>query len=73
MLAVRTWAENRRIFIELTDQRIIALPASRFRRLASRGEKDLTPSRPARSIRRESDDPALIGVTANPTAQRMMG
>lgn len=32
-LAVRAWAENRRIFIELTDQRIIAFPASRFRRL----------------------------------------
>lgn len=32
-LAMRAWVENRRIFIELTDQRIFAFPASRFRRL----------------------------------------
>ena len=32
-LAVRAWVENRRVFLELTDQRIVAFPASRFSRL----------------------------------------
>jgi hypothetical protein len=32
-LAVRAWVEDRMIFIELTDERVIAFPASRFRRL----------------------------------------
>ena len=31
--AVRAWAEDRMIFIELTDERIVAFPASRFSRL----------------------------------------
>jgi len=32
-LAIRAWVEGRRVFIELTDDRIIAFPANRFRRL----------------------------------------
>jgi hypothetical protein len=31
--AIRTWAEKRTIFVELTDGRIISFPADRFRRL----------------------------------------
>jgi hypothetical protein len=32
-LAVKAWVEQRRVFIELCDDRIISFPASRFRRL----------------------------------------
>lgn len=31
--ALRAWTEGRRVFVELTDERIISFPASRFRRL----------------------------------------
>jgi hypothetical protein len=33
--AIRAWAENRTIFVELTDGRIIGFPADRFRILAA--------------------------------------
>ena len=29
--AVKVWVENRKVFIELTDQRIIGFPADRFK------------------------------------------
>lgn len=32
--AIRVWVENRMVFIELTDGRVIGFPAARFRRLA---------------------------------------
>ena len=32
-LAVKAWVDNRRVFVELTDQRIVAFPANRFKRL----------------------------------------
>lgn len=32
-VAVRAWAEERMIFIELTDNRIIGFPANKFKRL----------------------------------------
>lgn len=40
-LAMRAWVENRIIFIELTDGRIIGFPAERFRLLKSASDKDL--------------------------------
>lgn len=39
--AVRTWVENRIVFIELTDGRQIGFPASRFRLLAAASEQQL--------------------------------
>lgn len=32
-LAIEAWAENRRIYLKLADQRLFAFPASRFKRL----------------------------------------
>jgi len=32
-VALRVWVENRMVFLELTDGRIVGFPASRFRRL----------------------------------------
>ncbi len=40
-VAVRAWAENRTIFIELHDGRTIGFPADRFRRLASAATEQL--------------------------------
>ena len=40
--ASRTWAENRMIFLELTDGRIIGFPASRFRRLREATDEQLS-------------------------------
>ena len=31
--ALRVWVENRMVFLELTDGRIVGFPANRFRRL----------------------------------------
>ncbi len=31
--ALRVWVENRMVFVELTDGRIVGFPANRFRRL----------------------------------------
>ena len=39
--ALRAWAENRFIFIELTDGRHIGFPACRFRLLANATESEL--------------------------------
>jgi hypothetical protein len=39
--AIRAWAEGRRIFIELTDSRIISFPADRFTRLKSASDEQL--------------------------------
>ncbi len=39
--AVRAWAEGRRIFVELTDSRIISFPANRFKRLKSASDQQL--------------------------------
>ncbi len=32
-LAIKAWAEDRTIFVELTDGRLIGFPANRFKRL----------------------------------------
>ena len=40
-VAVRAWAENRTIFIELYDGRTIGFPADRFHRLASATSEQL--------------------------------
>ena len=39
--AIKTWAEKRTIFIELTDGRIIAFPADRFKILSKASEEEL--------------------------------
>lgn len=39
--AVRTWAEGRMIFVELSDGRIIGFPANRFRRLKEASNEQL--------------------------------
>jgi Protein of unknown function (DUF2442) len=39
--AIRAWSENRTIFIELTDGRIVGFPASRFRLLSSASDEQL--------------------------------
>ena len=39
--AINAWAEGRRIFIELTDGRIISFPADRFRRLKAASDEQL--------------------------------
>lgn len=39
--AIKAWAEGRRIFIELTDGRIISFPADRFRLLKAASEDQL--------------------------------
>ena len=33
--AVRSWIEDRRVFVELADERTISFPASKFPRLAA--------------------------------------
>lgn len=39
--ALRAWSEGRRIFMELTDGRIISFPAGRFKRLAAATDSQL--------------------------------
>ena len=39
--AIRAWAEKRRIFVELTDGRIIGFPADRFKLLKSATDEQL--------------------------------
>ena len=39
--ALRSWAEGRSIFLELTDGRIIGFPADRFRRLKQATDSQL--------------------------------
>ena len=52
-LAVRAWVEERRVFVELSDERVISFPASRFSRL-----KDAPDDRLAR-VKVEVDGYAL--------------
>ncbi len=40
-IAVKAWAENRKIIIELTDGRTISFPADRFKILKKASEKEL--------------------------------
>ncbi len=40
-LALRAWAEGRRIFLELTDGRIVGFPADRFRILSRATDAEL--------------------------------
>ena len=37
-IAVRCWVEDRRIWLELSDQRLISFPASKYPRLANASE-----------------------------------
>ena len=39
--ALRAWAEQRMIFLELTDSRIVGFPAARFKRLSSASDEQL--------------------------------
>lgn len=39
--AIRAWAEGRRIFVELTDGRIIGFPADRFKLLKNASDEQL--------------------------------
>jgi len=39
--AIKAWAEGRRVFVELTDGRIISFPADRFRILKSATDEQL--------------------------------
>ena len=39
--AIRAWAENRTIYVELTDGRIIGFPADRFKILKNATDKQL--------------------------------
>lgn len=39
--AVRVWVENRMVYIELSDDRIIGFPADRFKRLKESTDKQL--------------------------------
>ena len=39
--AIRSWAEGRTIYIELTDGRIVGFPADRFRILKEASEEEL--------------------------------
>ncbi|RNC67281.1 MAG: DUF2442 domain-containing protein [Desulfuromonadales bacterium] len=39
--AIRAWAENRTIFVELTDGRIVGFPADRFRILSKASDEQL--------------------------------
>jgi hypothetical protein len=40
--AIRIWVENRIIYLELTDGRIIGFPANRFRRLSKATDEQLS-------------------------------
>jgi hypothetical protein len=39
--ALRAWAEQRMIYLELTDGRILAFPAARFKRLKAATDQQL--------------------------------
>jgi len=39
--AVRAWVEKRMVYVELTDGRIVAFPADRFKRLKSASDQQL--------------------------------
>ena len=40
-VAVRVWVDNRMVFLELTDGRIVGFPANRFRRLKDASDQQL--------------------------------
>ncbi len=40
--AVRAWCENRTVFVELTDGRIVGFPANRFKLLKQATEEELS-------------------------------
>ena len=40
-IAIKVWTEKRRIYIELTDGRIIGFPADRFKILKEASDKEL--------------------------------
>lgn len=52
-IALRAWAEARRIFVELTDGRIVGFPADRFRILKNAMNEQLIKrsDAPARRLR----------------------
>ncbi len=67
--AIRVWSEGRMIFIELTDGRIIAFPADRFRILKEAAEaqlKDVTLRLNGYALRWESldEDITVPGIVA---------
>jgi hypothetical protein len=39
--AIRAWAENRMVYVELTDGRIVGFPAARFTRLRAATDQQL--------------------------------
>ena len=39
--AVRCWADDRRVYVELADERTVSFPASKFPRLATAGPEML--------------------------------
>jgi len=41
-VALRAWAEGRKIFLELNDDRIFGFPANRFTRLKNASDEDIT-------------------------------
>jgi hypothetical protein len=41
ILATRAWSEDRRVYIELTDQRVFSFPADRFARLKNASNEQL--------------------------------
>ena len=67
--AIQAWAEGRRIFIELTDGRIIGFPADRFRILKEATDeqlKEVTLRLNGYALRWESldEDLTVLGVVA---------
>ncbi len=40
-VAISTWANERKIFIELTDARVISFPANRFKLLKNASDEEL--------------------------------
>ena len=40
-VATRAWTEGRRVYVELTDQRVVGFPAHRFRWLNGASEAEL--------------------------------
>ena len=41
-VAIRAWSENRQIYIELHDDRVISFPAHKFSRLANASQEQLS-------------------------------
>src|SRR5690349_8371772 len=67
--AIRVWVENRTVFLELTDGRIIGFPADRFRILKNATDeqlKEVTPRLDGYALRWEAldEDITVPGVVA---------